>query len=63
MDGSNSNVTELVEQLIDPSEKLLGYKVTKDNQMSWSRKPCGARFENHLLMLAEVTRKERWKNM
>ena len=30
MDGSNSNVTELVEQLIDPSEKLLGYKVTKE---------------------------------
>ena len=47
MHGSNSNVTELVEQLIDPSEKLLGYKVTKDNQMSWSRKPCGAIFENH----------------
>ena len=30
MDGSNSNVTELVEQLLDPSEKLLGYKVTKE---------------------------------
>ena len=28
MDGSN--VTELVEQLIDPLEKLLGYKVTKE---------------------------------
>ena len=25
-----SNVTELVEQLIDPLEKLLGYKVTKE---------------------------------
>ena len=30
MDGSNSNATELVEQLIDPSEKLLGYKGTKE---------------------------------
>ena len=25
-----SNVTELVEQLIDPLEKLLGYKVTEE---------------------------------
>ena len=29
MDGSNSNATELVEQLIDLSEKLLGYKSNK----------------------------------